>query len=261
MDKRAVCFYGYTDTLPAMKKGRVESDLSCKRKKGVVYKYVSYDGETYSYTEYLRVILKDAIGLKENTYQDRTDYRVCYPNSMIIPLNKTQYEFCKYLWENGYADDAKAEAYRQQEKQREEEEIARIREQQKQRDEEIKMRVEEKKKYDSRIMDLCVEVQSSYPKAVRIVRRYIDKVYDAGKPIIPRLFHAAALVLNWQSIMADDICKKYAEADLRNYLATHNPCSRKLFTLFTGLNLPPNNKGTEEVINAWLQNPIVKEDI
>lgn len=264
MDKLAVCFYGYTDAMPAMKRGRIEGDLSSKKQKGVLYKRVSYEGEIYSYTEYLRVILKGATELKETSlspYQDKKEYRVCYPNSWIVPLNKTQYEFCKYLWENGFTDDAKAEAYQQEEERKKQEEIARIREQKHLEDEEIKKRADERKRYAAHVMSLCPAVYDAYPKAVAIVRKYTDKFYGADKPISVRLFRVPALLLNWNAIMADDFLSKYAEEDLRNYLLTHNACSRKLFTLFTGIRLPANNKGTSDAVTSWLQNPTVKEEI
>ena len=175
MDKLAVCFYGYTDGMPAMKKGRVEGDLSCQQKKGVIYRYVHYDGERYSFTEYLRAILKGATELKETTYQEKTEYRVCYPDSTIRPLNKTQYAFCKYLWENGFADDAKAEAYYAEEERRKQEEAARQEEQERQKEEEIKKRVAERKEYEAHMMALCPDVYASYPKAVSVVRKYTDK--------------------------------------------------------------------------------------
>ena len=269
MDKLAVCFYGYTDAMPAMKKGRIEGDLSCKQKKGVVYRFVSYEGDRYSFTEYLRVILKGATELKETTYRDKTEYRVCYPNSMIVPLNKTQYAFCKYLWENGFADDVKAEAYQQAEERKKQEEAARLEEQQRRENEEIKKRIDERKQYNAHVISLCSAVCDAYPKAVAIVRKYtdkyyrkyMDKFYGSDKPISVRLFHVPALILNWKAIMDDDVFSKYAEEDLRNYLLTHNSCSRKLFTLFTGIKLPANNKGTYDAVTSWLQNPTVKEEI
>lgn len=108
LDKMSNCLYGYTEQFAGAEKARVENHLTIQKKGGVPYKGCRHNGETYSYTEYIRQMLKEGTKPEEYVNGKRTAYKLVYPDGSYIDINKSQFGFANFLIENGYVDDKKA---------------------------------------------------------------------------------------------------------------------------------------------------------
>ena len=144
-------------------------------------------------------------------------------------LNKMIISFCHYLLEN-FKSVEECNAYAEEEA-KQADELARIE--------------AEKEKYISwfaerysraRILYECHEYDSQIDFVVE--KFFPDQVGELHWYTIPSML----LELNGEN-------KEYARRALKDRLHRGNPCSKKIFTALTGIQLPDTNKGTFEIID------------
>lgn len=257
MDITAESFYGFTDRLSPMRRSKVEQSILTTKKKNVVYRRIKYHDSIYSYTEYCRALVKEGREFVEKLIGNKTEYRAIDICGCFAVLNKCRFDFCKYLRDCGFGDDDKAQKYLDQEKQAE---IDRVNNEQKKEEAMEKERDASKKladEYKERMVSWEIEADSSCPKAVAIARQYAEKhsfVYHH------RLLHVLAILRHPEIAAESPEMKQFRDADLENYLQTHNVCSRKIFEQYTGLTLGKTNKDYRAVMMAWIANPVFIED-
>lgn len=152
-------------------------------------------------------------------------------------LNKTIISFCRYLLEN-FKSVEECNAYAEEEA-KQADELARI-----EAEEEAK-REAEKEKYirwfseryrRARILYECHEYDSQIDFVVE--KFFPDQVGELHWYTIPSML----LELNGEN-------KEYARRALKDRLHRGNPCSKKIFTALTGIQLPDTNKCTFEIID------------
>ena len=257
MNLMARCFYGFASDKTEMQRNNIYSRLTSVRRKGTTYTGVNYNGTRYSYTEYYRQLVKEAEDLNAVERNGKTEYRFVFPNHMIIPLNKTQYEFALYLKENGFADDAKAEAFYAQEQQA-------LREQHDKEKADEEAATEKRKEYsaqnkamDSLLDQWVLDMEKEHPHAMAVARKISA---DHGYAYNARLLRILALMHNSKLLHDSAVARELYQRKMRESLYTDNKVSRKLFQLYSGMALPNTEKGTAEVLEKWYESPVVMTD-
>ena len=257
MNPMARCFYGFADGKTEMQKSNIYSRLSSAKRKGTTYHGVNYNGVRYSYMEYIRQLVKESEDLLVVERDGKKEYRVVFPDHMMVVLNKTQFDFACYLKENGFADDAKAEAFYEKEQQAMREQYDREKaEEQAAAEKRIAYNVE-KHAFNDSLNQWMLEMEQLHPNAVLVAKKMAaDHGYSYGLQLlrILALMHHAEMLEG-----SSAACELYKKS-MRESLYTGNKVSRKLFQLYSGMKLPATVSGTNEALEKWFQSPIVMTD-
>lgn len=249
VNKASICFYGYTDNMSGVEKVRTENALSTRKIGKVTYKLVNYNDVVYSYTEYIRQMLKDGLTLREDNSGKRTEYSLVYPNGFYIEITKTQYGFAKYLLENGFVDDEKAYMFQNEivEKQKQAEEQAKsIQEETERKQQEW---LERKESYDHKVGIYDTYTEKNFPHAVDIAHIIASKEgfsYNAHNLRVLTL-------LTHPELINDSGTRNFYEEELGELLNRHNHISRKLFTEYSGIAIG----NVDDAVKTWMDNPVV----
>ena len=144
-------------------------------------------------------------------------------------LNKMIISFCHYLLEN-FKSVEECNAYAEEEA-KQADELARI-----EAEKEKYIRWFSERYRRARILYECHEYDSQIDFVVE--KFFPDQVGELHWYTIPSML----LELNGEN-------KEYARRALKDRLHRGNPCSKKIFTALTGIQLPDTNKGTFEIID------------
>lgn len=144
-------------------------------------------------------------------------------------LNKMIISFCHYLLEN-FKSVEECNAYAEEETKKADE-LARI-----EAEKEKYIRWFSERYRRARILYECHEYDSQIDFVVE--KFFPDQVGELHWYTIPSML----LELNGEN-------KEYARRALKDRLHRGNPCSKKIFTALTGIQLPDTNKGTFEIID------------
>ena len=144
-------------------------------------------------------------------------------------LNKMIISFCHYLLEN-FKSVEECNAYAEEEA-KQADELARI-----EAEKEKYIRWFSERYHRARILYECHEYDSQIDFVVE--KFFPDQVGELHWYTIPSML----LELNGEN-------KEYARRALKDRLHRGNPCSKKIFTALTGIQLPDTNKGTFEIID------------
>lgn len=144
-------------------------------------------------------------------------------------LNKMIISFCHYLLEN-FKSVEECNAYADEEE-KQADELARI-----EAEKEKYIRWFSERYRRARILYECHEYDSQIDFVVE--KFFPDQVGELHWYTIPSML----LELNGEN-------KEYARRALKDRLHRGNPCSKKIFTALTGIQLPDTNKGTFEIID------------
>ena len=144
-------------------------------------------------------------------------------------LNKMIISFCHYLLEN-FKSVEECNAYAEEETKKADE-LARI-----EAEKEKYIRWFSERYRRARILYECHEYDSQIDFVVE--KFFPDQVGELHWYTIPSML----LELNGEN-------KEYARRALKDRLHRGNPCSKKIFTALTGIQLPNTNKGTFEIID------------
>lgn len=240
-------YYGFTDNMSPMQKARVEKILSQRGK----YTSVSYAGRLYSWPEYIRTIVSQGGDFIEKDLPDgRIEYGV-YADSYVngkpeyrasdkkvyIPLNKTQYEFARYLRRNRFDEDDVAETHRQEEAEREamKTQMERLEEQRIAEEVEAKRRAQED--FQRRMEQVTQEVIAEDGQFLEALQKIFSR---QSCPISAR----STLLLGAIRLLPEPQAKLF----LQEMLHTGNKASRMAFEVFTGRKLPASNRETRILI-------------
>lgn len=257
MNTRTLCFFGFADQKSEMQKSNIYARLSSVRRRGQSYSGVNYNGKQYSYTEYIRQLVKEAVEFRIVDHDGKKEYRIMFPNHMMVTLNKTQYDFAVYLKENGYEDDAKADAYYAQYSKESAEKYEREKaEEQAAAERRVQYNIR-KHEFESSLDQWIAETEQSHPYAVSIAQK---KSEDLGYPYNHRLMRVLALMCHSEMLNESDVAQEMFNKAIRESLYVGNKVSRKLFELYSGFKLPSTEKGTTEALEQWLQSPVVLTD-
>lgn len=250
LDKMSSCLYGYTEQFAGAEKARVENHLTIQKKGGVSYKGCRHNGETYSYTEYIRQMLKEGTKPEEYVNGKRTAYKLVYPDGSYIDINKSQFGFANFLIENGYVDDKKAlkaqKIIAEKQRKKEADEKA-MRENAEKKQHEW---LERKEKYEHKVGIYDSYTEKNYPKAVDVANTIASKegfLYNAHNLRVLTL-------LTHPELIDDPSTMQFYKEELAELLNKHNHISRKLFTLYSGIDI---GTSIENAVQTWLGNPIV----
>ena len=259
--KDTISFYGFTDSMEPRMKGMTEKRLKTLSYKGKVYNRVKFQGESMTFPEYYRMLSQQCVAFDSVESNGKTTYRAITPEGSYYPLNKTQFDFCRYLKAHGFDDNDKAAAYRQMETQKAEQAEKEADAAKAVAEEMEKKKAEQWRAYNEKLLGLMGKVAADYPDAMKIAAKYADKYRfppDTRDELTIRLFRVPAILLNYESLMADALTNQFCDSNLSSYLETRNQCSRRLFQYFTGIKLPPTNRDTKAVLEKWKENPIIK---
>lgn len=222
-------FLGFTDSMTAMQRGRVEKVLT---------KVFRYDGYVMERRDHiLNLIIK---GNDVFTYEDnKTSYgiRVEKGSSRFYPITKNEYDFGMYLIENGFTTSdavvSKIDAETEEKKRIAEEhaEAERI------RLEEIQRKREEEKAFK----DWIKEELNNYPDSEK--KALHSEIFTDLYGTVREWNHTSLILIDH---FDDPRCK----AELHQYLAIHNKGTRKYFECVSGLKLPKTNKETMAFIDS-----------
>ena len=144
-------------------------------------------------------------------------------------FNKMIISFCHYLLEN-FKSVEECNAYAEEEE-KQADELARI-----EAEKEKYIRWFSERYRRARILYECHEYDSQIDFVVE--KFFPDQVGELHWYTIPSML----LELNGEN-------KEYARRALKDRLHRGNPCSKKIFTALTGIQLPDTNKGTFEIID------------
>ena len=144
-------------------------------------------------------------------------------------FNKMIISFCHYLLEN-FKSVEECNAYAEEETKKVDE-LARI-----EAEKEKYIRWFSERYRRARILHGCHEYDSQIDFVVK--KFFPDQVGELHWYTIPSML----LELNGEN-------KEYARRALKDRLHRGNPCSKKIFTVLTGIQLPDTNKGTFEIID------------
>lgn len=224
-------FLGFTNAIKEPRKTKVEDELS---------KSYRYNGKIYNAVTFLCVkLLEGCYPKKQENYQyykrngeltkPKTLYMYVNPNGKTyFELKKTEYDFVRYLIENGLDTEESMLTYDKVDierlealKQKEQEEKAR-------QEAEEQKRVEEKEKFDRWIWE---ESQ----KIPLFQRDLIDSIFLAIYGEANTWNYSLAVCINNYN---NPLCKKEVIARLHN----DNKASIKIFECLTGLKLPKSYK-------------------
>lgn len=246
-------FYGYTDSMSPAQKALVEKRLTTHGR----YTGVSYHGKQYSYPEYIRLLIKqggDFISRKESSgktvYGLYVDVEVPCPTGGVQSLTakdrrayevltKTQYDFAVYLRENHFDDDAVAQAFETEEKER----IAREATAQVEREEAERYEEEaehaRREDFERLLIEKTQEIFDAHPEVyVAVHDLFMNKIggyrSNNGK------------VVGAISLMPDPLARER----LQELLRPVNKGSRACFELLTGLTLPEGARDTTQFVES-----------
>lgn len=231
---------GYLKEFSNLQRGKVNVQLE---------KLVRYNNTIYSYKEYIAIrVIKgfNTPKIKENYSYYKRDgektkpknlYILCNNSGQYIKLNKTLFNFAKWLIDNGLTAEEKIVKadnleFLRLEKIRQEEEKMMLEEQQKENElkrieEQFKIELEEKIKSYSNIEKLALA----------------EKIhFDLYNEFIPR---SARMIL----VIIDNFDKELYKKKAKSILHLDNRASRKIFEYVTGLKLPKTLKGTMEYLD------------
>lgn len=256
-------FYGYTDSMSPAQKALTEKRLTTHGK----YAGVSYHGRQYTYPEYLRLLVKqggDFISRKESN--GKTEYGLYVDGEMpclngdtksytardrclSVTLTKTQYDFAVYLRKHHFDDDATAQAFEADEKERIAKEAAARTEQ-----EESERRAEEaecarRKEFEHLLEEKAQEVFDAHPEVYVAIRYLFMGKIGNYHPHNGKLVGAIAL-------MPDPLARER----LQELLRPVNKGSRACFELLTGLTLPKGARDTTQFVESLGTLPIHHPD-
>lgn len=152
-------------------------------------------------------------------------------------LNKMIISFCRYLLEN-FKSVEECNAYAEEEA-KQADELARI------KAEEEAKREAEKEKYNRWFAECCHRARILYE--CHEYDSQIDFVVEKFFPDLVGELHWYAIPVVLLELNGEN--KEYARRALKDRLHRGNPCSKKIFTALTGIQLPNTNKGTFEIID------------
>lgn len=257
MDTMIRCFYGFANGKSEMQRNNIYTHLTSVKTKGKTYSGVLYEGKRFSYTEYIRQLVKESDDLQVAERDGKKEYRIMFPNHTMVQLNKTQYDFAVYVKENGFADDAKAEAFYAQEQQA-------LREQHDKEKADEEAAAKKRKEYsaqntamDALLDQWVLDMEKEHPHAMAVARKIAA---DHGYAYNARLLRILALMHNSKLLHDSAVARELYQRKMRESLYTGNKVSRKLFQLYSGMTLPNTEKGTAEVLEAWYKSPAVMTD-
>lgn len=231
---------GYLKGFSDLQRGKVNIQLD---------KLVRYSGNIYNYKEYIAIrVIKgfNTPKIKENYSYYKRDgektkpknlYMLCNNSGQYIELNKTLFNFAKWLIDNGLTAEEKIVKadnleFLRLEKIKQEQEKIMLEEQQKENElkrieEQFKIELEEKIKSYSNIEKLALA----------------EKIhFDLYNEFIPR---SARMIL----VIIDNFDKELYKKKAKSILHLDNKASRKIFEYVTGLKLPKTLKGTMEYLD------------
>lgn len=257
MDTMIRCFYGFANGKSEMQRNNIYTRLTSVKTKGKTYSGVLYEGKRFSYTEYIRQLVKESDDLQVVERDGKKEYRIMFPNHTMVQLNKTQYDFAVYLKENGFQDDAKAEAFYDQQQA---EAIERAKKEKADEQAAAEKRIAyniAKHEFEEKLQKWIDETESSNPYAVAVAMKTAT---DSGYNYNVRLLRALALMKHVDYMQESEATSQLYRNALRESLYMGNKTSRRLFQLYSGLKLPNTEKGTTEVLEQWYSSPKVMTD-
>ena len=252
MDTMIRCFYGFANGKSEMQRNNIYTRLTSVKTKGKTYSGVLYEGKRFSYTEYIRQLVKESDDLQVAERDGKKEYRIMFPNHTMVQLNKTQYDFAVYLKENGFQDDAKAEAFYDQQQA---EAIERAKKEKADEQAAAEKRIAyniAKHEFEEKLQKWIDETESSNPYAVAVAMKTAT---DSGYNYNVRLLRVLALMKHSEYMQESETASQIYRNAIRESLYMGNKTSRKLFQVYSGLKLPNTEKGTTEVLERWLSSP------
>lgn len=256
-------FYGYTDSLSPAQKALVEKRLTRHGK----YTGVAYQGKKYSYPEYIRLLVKqggDFIVRKQSNGKIEYGLYVdgeapCASGSVYHysardhyaykTLTKTQYDFAVYLREHHFDDDAVAQAFEVEEKERIARDAAARTEQEEAERRAADAEYARREDFERLLLDKAQEVFNAHPEVyVSVYRLFINKTKTYR-------FHNCKVV-GAIALMPDPLAKEFLQEILRPV----NKGSRACFELLTGLALPEGARDTVQFVELLNALPMIYPD-
>jgi hypothetical protein len=234
-------FFGFTDNLNTLQKGKAEKVLD---------NAVRVDGVLMTEKEFIYKKLQEGyrptIEYNYSYYSSKTDsmtkpkddYRLVSPDESFYSVNKTLYNYSVYLLENDLINEHIAANFIMEEQNKIKQEEA-----EKQRIQaEEKAKKEEEKRQQEEFKNWLNENQTQYSNVQKL--NLVREIFLNEKGYFDDLYGKRILTL------IENIDNPHCRKMLKDILHSGNTTSKKVFSHITGIKLPSTDKGTMPILDS-----------